>query len=65
MASGDSFVFNITARTTTKGSFTNYVNATCAENDTVKSSNATVNVYVTDIKIEKTANVTEGLVNDL
>ncbi len=65
LASGDSFVFNITARTTTKGSFTNYVNATCAENDTVKSSNATVNVYVTDIKIEKTANVTEGLVNDL
>ena len=41
------------------------MNATCAENDTVKSSNATVNVYVTDIKIEKTANVTEGLVNDL
>ena len=65
LANGDSFVFNITARTTTKGSFTNYVNATCAENDTVKSSNATVNVYVTDIKIEKTANVTDVMVNDL
>ena len=65
LAKGESYSFNIVAQTTQKGSFTNHVNVTCAENDTVKSANATVNVYVVDLKIHKNANVSQAHINGL
>ena len=65
LAKGESYSFNIVAQTTQKGSFTNRVNVTCAENDTVKSANATVDVYVVDLKIHKNANVSQAHINDL
>ena len=65
LAKDESYSFNIVAQTTQKGSFTNHVNVTCAENDTVKSANATVDVYVVDLKIHKNANVTEAHINGL
>ena len=43
----------------------NYVNVTCDQNDTVKSANASVYVYETDMKINKTANVSDVYVGDL
>ena len=67
IASGKSVNITIQARTTLKGNFDNKVTVSCAENDTVKSSNFTVHVYRTDLKINKTANVDiipiNGLVN--
>ena len=65
LANGDSYNFTIVAKTTQKGSFTNHVEVTCAENDTVKSANATVDVYLVDLKIHKNANVSEAKINDL
>ena len=65
LAKGESYSFNIVAQTTQKGSFTNHVEVTCAENDTVKSANATVDVYVVDLKIHKNANVSQAHINGL
>ena len=49
------------------GNYTNTVNVTCKENNTIKHANSTVFVYDPDLKINKSANVTgiefEGLVN--
>ncbi|MBQ9025488.1 MAG: DUF11 domain-containing protein, partial [Methanobrevibacter sp.] len=55
LAKGDSYNFTVVARTTQKGTFTNVAKVNCAENNTVKSANATVNVYVVDLKINKSA----------
>ena len=67
LASGDSANVVVKVRTIAKGTYMNTVNVSCTENDTVVSANATVNVYTTDLKINKTANVTSvdvgGLVN--
>ena len=65
LAKDESYSFNIVAQTTQKGSFTNRVNVTCDENDTVKSANATVDVYVVDLKIHKNANVSQAHINGL
>ena len=65
LAKDESYSFNIVAQTTQKGSFTNHVEVTCAENDTVKSANATVDVYVVDLKIHKNANVSQAHINGL
>ena len=49
------------------GNYTNTVNVTCKENNTIKHANSTVFVFDPDLKINKSANVTgiefEGLVN--
>uniref|UniRef100_UPI0025D77702 DUF7507 domain-containing protein n=1 Tax=uncultured Methanobrevibacter sp. TaxID=253161 RepID=UPI0025D77702 len=65
LAKDETYRFTVVAQTTKIGSFTNHVNVTCAENDTVKSANATVNVYIIDLKIHKNANVSEAKINDL
>ena len=43
----------------------NRVTVKCDQNETVKSANASVHVYNTDLKINKTANVSNVSVNDL
>ncbi|MBR0272445.1 MAG: DUF11 domain-containing protein, partial [Methanobrevibacter sp.] len=65
LAAGESYNFTIVAKTTKVGNFTNEVSVSCIENSTVKEDNATVRVFVTDIKINKTADVHSVLVNDL
>ena len=49
------------------GNWTNEVNVTCDQNDTIKTANVTVHVYNVDLRINKTANVTDvpenGLIN--
>ncbi|WP_295113878.1 CARDB domain-containing protein [uncultured Methanobrevibacter sp.] len=65
LESGKSATIVVKVKTIAKGSFMNAVNVTCDQNDTVKSANATVNVYMTDMKIIKTANVTSVDVNGL
>ena len=65
LAVNESYTFTIVAQTTKLGSFNNVVTVTCAENSTVKSANATVRVFNTDIKINKSADVHSVLVNDL
>ena len=65
LASGDSADIVIRMKTNTNGTLTNYVNVSCDENDTVKSANASVHVYNTDLKIDKTANVSDVKVGDL
>ena len=62
---GESVNVTIKAKTTVKGTFTNVVTAYCSENTTRVSDNATINVYIVDLKINKTANVTEAKINDL
>ena len=65
MESGNSTNITIQVRTTAKGTYMNYVNVTCDQNNTVKSANASVYVYETDMKINKTANVSDVYVGDL
>ncbi|MBR6024597.1 MAG: DUF11 domain-containing protein [Methanobrevibacter sp.] len=65
LESGDSYTFTVTAKTTALGNFTNVVSTYCDENSTVKSDNATVEVFVTDLRLNKTADVHSVLVNDL
>ena len=45
--------------------YMNRVTVKCDQNETVKSANASVHVYNTDLKINKAANVTNVSVNDL
>ena len=45
--------------------YMNRVTVKCDQNETVKSANASVHVYNTDLKINKTANVSNVSVNDL
>ena len=63
--SNESYSFIVKASTTRLGEFVNSVSVYCFENSTVLEDSAVVNVYKTDIKINKTANVTSVLVNDL
>ena len=65
LASGNSATVVVKVMTTANGTYTNRVNVTCSENDTVKSANASVHVYNTDLKINKTASVDSVAVNDL
>ncbi|WP_405279127.1 hypothetical protein [Methanobrevibacter sp.] len=65
LESGNSTNITIQVRTTAKGTYMNYVNVTCDQNNTVKSANASVYVYETDMKINKTANVSDVYVGDL
>ena len=65
IAAKGNYTFTIRAKTTKLGNFTNEVTVYCDENSTVKSANATVRVFNTDIKINKTADVHSVLVNDL
>ncbi|MBQ9027036.1 MAG: DUF11 domain-containing protein, partial [Methanobrevibacter sp.] len=62
---GKSVDVTIKAIATEKCTFTNVASAYCSENTTKVSDNATINVYVADLKIHKSVNVTEVLVNDL
>ena len=64
LASGNSTIITVVARTTAEGTYVNKVNVTCDENSTVKSANATVHVYVTDLKINKTVDRAEVLKNE-
>ena len=67
LASGETATITVKVKTIAEGSFMNAVNVFCNENETVKSANATVNVYTTDLKINKAADVSivdvNGLVN--
>ncbi|WP_296881330.1 DUF11 domain-containing protein, partial [uncultured Methanobrevibacter sp.] len=63
--SGKSVDVVITVRTKANGTHMNVVNVSCAENDTVVSANDSVHVYNTDLKINKTAAVTNVSVNDI
>ena len=65
IAAKGNYTFTIRAKTTKLGKFTNEVSVFCAENSTVKSDSASVSVFNTDIKINKTADVHSVLVNDL
>ena len=65
LASGNSTSIVIKAQTTAKGNYMNRVNVSCDQNDTVKSANASVHVYNTDIKINKTTVNSEVNVGDL
>ena len=62
---GDSVNIVVKVITTAKGTYTNRVIVTCDENNTVKSANASVHVYNTDLKINKTAAQTNVSVNGL
>ena len=65
LASGNSTSIVVKVRTTANGTYTNNVNVTCDQNDTVWTSNASVHVYNTDIKVNKTAEVSVVSVNDV
>ena len=65
LESGKSIEIVINVRTASNGTYMNCVNVSCDENATVKSANASVHVYSTDLKIIKTANATDVSVNDL
>ena len=62
---GESVSVIIKAITTRTGAFTNVVSAYCSENANPVSDNTTINVYEPDLKIHKSANVTEAFINDL
>ena len=64
LASGNSTKIIVKVQTTVNGTYMNHVNVTCDENDTVKSANASVHVYNTDLKINKTANASAVVLND-
>ena len=64
--SGKSANVIIKVKTTDIGNYTNCVNVSCDQNKTIKSANVTVEVLRTDIRINKTANVTGPIyINDL
>ena len=66
LASGNSTSVIIKVNTTKIGNYTNCVNVTCDQNKTIKSANVTVEVLETDLRINKTVNVTEPIyINDL
>ena len=65
LASGNSCDVVIKVRTKTNGTYVNIVDVSCAENTTVKSANASVHVYNTDLKINKTTETNNVTVNDL
>ena len=65
LESGKSTNFTIIFRATKGGNYTNTVNVTCKENQTVKSANSTVFVYDPDLKITKTANISDVPINGL
>jgi uncharacterized repeat protein (TIGR01451 family) len=65
LASGNSTDVVIKVRTKTNGTHVNVVDVSCAENTTVKSANASVHVYNTDLKINKTTETNNVSVNDL
>ena len=65
LASGENCTIVIQAGTTANGTYMNTVTVKCDQNDTIKSANASVYVYSTDLKINKTATVTNVSVNDV
>ena len=65
LASGENCTIVIQAATTANGTYMNRVTVKCDQNDTIKSANASVYVYSTDLKINKTATVTNVSVNDV
>ncbi|MDO5859145.1 right-handed parallel beta-helix repeat-containing protein [Methanobrevibacter sp.] len=65
LESGKSAEVSIKVETKEIGEFTNYVHVKCDQNETVKSADVTVEVLETDIRINKTANVTTVYIGDL
>ena len=61
LASGKSTNVTIKVKTTKIGNYTNCVNVTCDQNKTIKSANVTVEVLETNLRINKTANVTQPI----
>ena len=65
LANGTSKDITFKAKVLKLGNLTNKVNVTCDQNNTVKSANATIHVYTVDLRINKTANVSDVPVNGL
>ena len=65
LASGENVTIVVKAMTTANGTYMNRVTVKCDQNDTIKSANASVYVYSTDLKINKTSTVTNVSVNDV
>ena len=65
LANGTSEDITFKAKVLKLGNLTNKVNVTCDQNNTVKSANATIHVYTVDLRINKTANVSDVPVNGL